>query len=320
MLTFVFISHKFSFNEITILSYNESIEKLCSILQIPFIKIKINNDISYKGLINHREYFKSISAEIKGENILFCFNVFDYWGLYFMYLLKKNNRVYFENKEIIFPFLNLWENIIFKNARRLLLDSIVFKIILGLNFSVFKIPGRSYMLGIKLKTIEKDFLKYKFENDHFENNQKEILKTFNIQNIDVLYVDDGADYYEIEETLLKNLIDFLTEINMNFYIKPHPTSILKSKILSAQNIIPKEIPAEFLSGIPKIVIFVQSCSAIMLSEYLNCISLINLVKWEQVNYKIFVLDEILGEKAKLIKFPTTIKELHENIHEHFNKI
>jgi hypothetical protein len=298
--------------ELTIISHNEQVEKFCINAKIPIIKILENKNTSIRGLHLHKKYIAKFAKQFSKCYILFGHNSHDYWGLFFIRCLSKNNNKIYYNSQLQEHLKQAFLKSIFtKQNRRLLLDTLILRLILMQKFDLLHFEEYCF-IGIDVKNITKKYdVNLTRENSNtFLFNQQQILLAYNIDVINIILVEEGEVFYKYTE----ELIDYLISLKIGepgFFLKEHPN--FKTKNINLLNNIlqiPSEIPAELVISNNTIVIGIASTT---LKNCSNSISLINLVE----------MDSILREKyvdfldSEIILFPKSIAELRsiiENFH------
>ncbi len=308
MSIITFAAKRWLWKDLTIISSNEPVEKFCNYCNINFVKINENNDKSYAGLKEYKNYITNEALKYSNGSFIFGHNSHDYWGLFFIHCLNKNNNKIYYNSQLQehlkLPFL---KSIITKQYRRLLLDVLMLRGLLNVKFDVLSF-GEYGFIGIEAKNIIGQYdknLTPESENI-FTSNQKEILCAYGVDAINIILIEEGEAYYKYTD----ELTDYLVSVNKShcgFFLKEHPNfKTNNARLLNYIEQLPAEIPAELLLNHNSLVIGIASNT---MKTFKNCISLIKLVEIESTKALMYI--DFLNSTD--ILYPTSIEELDLNI-------
>ena len=286
--TIVFALQNFKLEEITILTSHPGIKDFCKTSGIALQYWEYNTDTSLKGMFNYKKRLNEIAFSFRDKEFLFCYTLCDLWGLFLIDRLKNHNKIYFYNKDPIHPRATIFSHLYIKGYRRVLFNKLVYFIVTGKWFDVFEITKTNFFLGQTEKRFRKKFLKYytsNNENSVFLLNQQKIINAFDLPDYDILFIDDGALFYDYDLNLLNELKNLLIKTGLKVLIKHHPENPLSNTIFKEFEIFTKPLPAELFVNKGKLIMGVYSISLSYLSKYQTTISMYNLVNWRSEKYK-----------------------------------
>jgi hypothetical protein len=302
MATIVFVANYWLWNDITVITYNDAIEKFCNNIGIKLIKVQINTNLSLQGLINHKHYIIHLASKFKNQNFLFCFYGFDFWGLYFIKCLSKKNRIYFRNLDHSYETISYLQGVF--NFRMKLKDLILLKILTKLPIELFKISKDRLFIGIRKFKLDNKYTALTLsENKNILCKNKEmVFLKYSLKNVKTIFIDQGAERFKINNELIEILKIYFTKSQMSF--KKHPTFKLSNSKLEYFTALPSEMPIEFLFKDNLILIGIASTSFIETTNRMTIISIVHIIDWKDKNEK----QKYLNLLPDNVIVPKTIEE------------
>ena len=290
----------------------DSIKRFCVQIGIDHLFLESETDLSLPGLNRYKEYLKGIAKTFTGEAFCFCHYGFDITGLYLMGLLQKNNEVYFENKDhFLHPLAGGWIlNIFNRNYRRILFRRTIWTYVLRKRFKIFEIRRGNWFLGILPRTLESRFKKMPVKPEEsekliFKENQELILRKFQIDEFDILFIDDGGANIYSTDKIQSILID-LKNAGYRLAIKLHPNFEATFDHDDFYKI-PKYVPAELVCTLSKVATVGVISSALLISSTFSPVfSLAEMVRFESEVEKKAITD--LFSHYQIV-YPKTTEEL-----------
>jgi len=270
-------------SDLTVFSSNAMIISFCDEFKITNTNLNLVKPKRIKEFRNQKKILRKLSKKIRKQDILFCFYSFDLLGLYLMYLLKDNNKVYFENKDHNYPRKRLLSKT--KSNYFHYLDLLVTWIILKPSYRYFFISEKKFFMGIPPEILKKKFysLNENINNGVFDANKSVISRNCGLFKNAVIFVDEGPDVF----TIGNEIIEWLEAKygSDRLIIKPHPNYQLSNKRLLKFKQLKKNIPLELI--LHKDITMAGISSTVLLDESTHCkkISLIKLVEWKSENDK-----------------------------------
>ena len=263
------------YDEIEVISNNKSIIEFCFRNNIKHTTYQLKKPESLLEIKRQKKKISNAANKIKNNEILFCFYGFDLLGLFFMYRLKKKNRVFFLNQDFIYTRLKLYDLILRKKD---FIDFLIYFRELKLILSYFNINESKGFFGVSPERLSTDFipLNIKIKRNIFNLNKSAISRNMKIPKNSVIFIDQGSSLFNIDESV----IEFL-DSNYSFerlYLKPHPNHELSNIKLNKYQKIPDYIPLELIIN-PNMVLIGVSSRVLLKSTAVKKISLINKVQW-----------------------------------------
>lgn len=306
--------------DITLITNNLSIRSYCaarSIECIFIIKI-VPTVLSFYKLFSFKKNIKNVihKYKINNNDKFYIFdNSFILQGFYFCRLLRKQHNVfYYETIEINSRYKQI------KPLKTYLLahaDALFYKIFLGIN-TVLLEDNNNPIIGIDKRVFfKKNNINISPVKISFIDLKMEVIK-FNIwklQKFETMFVDIGSASGILVENYLQSILKTFVRSKNEIVIKEHP-SFANDKLFDDFEKYPKYIPAEYLlENITRNVISLFSTTLLCASriERLNAISLIDLVTWKDVSYKLHTKKQLQSESGGRIIFIQTIDELETYI-------
>jgi len=302
--------------EVIVITINGSVKKYTEIVNIECIYLK-NINFGIKKIYKIFEFKKQIdniisTIEIRERDSFYLLdNSFTIEGFYLAKKWSKNCTVYFNNLEETSYKKYPHQFYKIKYVESFILKYII-KFYLGLELILLNVNSNP-TYGIS----DKFLVKNKICSLHSQNSLTE-LKMESIRNnyirleqYDNLIVDQGLLSEVIRPNSIKNLFNQLISYNFNYVIKEHPT-FKNSEIFERFPKYPDYIPAELLLGnVKKNVISVFSSTLILASKFksINSISLLELIEWENEDYKLDVKNWLIKESDNKIIFVKSMDEL-----------
>jgi len=268
-----------SWENLTVFSNNASIIEFCEFTKIKYTKIVTTKPTSRKELKEYKVYLKEYAATISGNDVLFCFYGFDILGLYFMYELKRKNKVFFHNKDHDFSKIATID--LFKRKKDFI-DYLVYYYTLGISYSFYIINQKRVFFGLPPSILKKDFLSINIDidNELFETNKIHFSKLLEIPDNSVIFVDQGSISINISDKTIEWLE--ITYKNRIIFIKAHPNFPLSNSLLKKFKEIPSYIPLDLL--INSKIELVGIYSTVLLDSVDTCkvTSILDLVEWKSM--------------------------------------
>lgn len=266
-----------SIDKLEVLSSNNEIIRFCVEFDISYKNLDIHKPNNLSGFKIEKKKLKRIAKTIKNQDVLFCFYGFDLMGLYFLNQLKKNNTIYFENKDHLHSKVSL--SLILKN-KAWLIDFLIYKYYLFLPVNLFSNDGRRSFFGIDPIILSRNFksLDSKIDEEKFEKNKFKIKNKLNIETNAIIFIDQGSQSFILDEIALQWLKE--NYVDQDVHVKLHPNGMVSNEKLKQFKILPKYIPMELIPSKKNTLIGI--CSTSLIDKDIDCkkISLINLVKWK----------------------------------------
>ena len=295
----IYTLKRYHINEINIISSNLNIILFCKKSSINCYDIKQLENKSFKGLICYWKYLKNTSNNFKNDLISFHFHLFATTDLVLIRLLKKRNKIkfidldlFFKNKINIFNYFKL-----IKKLKWIIVNKFLFIFIFKTNFSIFHFGKQDYSLGFAPERLIKYNDRFiKDENEIlFGRNSKNILKSYNFLEFDILYINNYNNTFFSQK--IGNFFTSLKKKGHSIAIKPHPSFEL-SFDFSKFYIIERSFPVElFIFLRPETVIIGDYSVALNhFCENYTTISLINQID-EDENWKNEISSKFLESKV-----------------------
>lgn len=269
---------------IEVITNNPSIVNFClknniKHINYGFVKPKRFFEIKYQ-----KKFFDKMSENIKKKQILFCFYGFDVLGLYFLHQLRKNNNVFFYNKDYNFETLKSHRLILKKKE---LIDFLVYFFILKIRFDPFIKTEENIFFGISPDRLKKTFksLDFEFNERIFNYNKTHFKSKLNIPNNAIIFIDQGNSFFDIDNSVIEYLENKFDSEKV--FIKPHPNHSISNSGLLKFKEIPKYIPLELIINYEMTLVGI--CSTVLVDSHVfKKISLINQVHWNfKKTYKFY---------------------------------
>lgn len=304
--------------KVTVISSSDDVLSACGVLNLPTVRIQY---YSYGDLILKR---RSLIAEIDKikkilENDLLHFSHLQYDLFCFTLitnLIRTGFQVQFDEIEMIYPKAKLHEILSIKNLF-LLLQLILFRICYNVPIKLSKISS-SLVTQLNLSKFNNfsNFSVASYSEDFEDVKTKLIMENqIKLNPIRNVFIEQsfGLNDSIIEKKTYEIVLECLS--NFEVSIKPHPNNKLK-KPLSNITVLPGYLPVEFLfSNVTNAVISVNSLSLINASKNNNlyAISIMELLRWKDNNYKIKTKEFLINKSGNKILFPKTLFELEESL-------
>jgi len=277
--------------KIFIITKNQDIKKYCDFVKIKCLKLN-EPILSFKKLFSLTKFKLDvdlffISKRIKHSDKFYFFgNEISIEGFYLA-------KLFSEKCKVINPFLNLSSN--YKNSLNTLngikhkIGRKIFKWRLEIDL-VFKNWKTGIAYGIDKEFLKKYNIKSFDLRKNFEKIKHEVIKNnqIDLNKYDILidggmFLNDGV----IKKESLKELAEFLLS-QKDFVVKNHPFFTNPLNYFKLNDKYPAFIPIELLFGnIKKNFVSIYSLALKSASKFKNlkAISLLELVKWENEDYK-----------------------------------
>lgn len=306
----IFALENFNTKKVEIITRNESIYKFCLDVEIKCKILKINNDLSIKGLYSYKKYLAKESSKIQNKNIYFFFYAFGTYDMFFIKNLKNNNNLFFKNLDPKYHKTNYLELIRnWKTKKYIVLNWLLYILIYNIKFKFYSNDDRVF-LGHDLKKLKK----YEYEPLlKIKPNDIKIKKIIK-ENFDCVYICSGREKDNL--SILNEIQKYMNVIGISFAIKEQPQ---RKKIHIFQGNTPK-----IKSYIPSELIIYSSCKLILgdysvslnkISDKIKTISLFKLFKSSNENWDIEILDNHLTSNN--ISFPENLEVLKKEIEKVF---
>jgi len=286
--------------EITILTNNESIKKLCTHMEINY---------KYLGFSNPVLFFKDFMVEYKErenlDNLFECINPGENDILYFdgyvveyklYYLIKKwPKKGIIINTELINHKIDLYNYIKsshpygMRNYLRKIISMLIIYIVYGLRLKLYLINEKSVHFGFDEKFKERHKIIFEDIGD-YKNMVKNVTKNnlMTIKKYDTLII-SGYPHNNIDYSIYNQLIHEIPKLSSSIAIKIHPSTHHSGNIDETAkdlfpefDLIPSFIPVELiLPNIRKNIIAESSIALISASEipHLKVICILDLANW-----------------------------------------
>jgi hypothetical protein len=283
-------------SDLTVYSSHIEIISFCKNHGINNVELKWNRK---GGLANVREARKQIihsASEISNEEIIFCFNGFDVYGLTFVFCLNSSNKIYFHNKDHFHPKESIFKVLFDKYRNK---DFLIFKFILKLPLSSFAITTERKFFGIDEKILKNKFhqLPESYNPEIFNSNRAIILKDIKFEGNAVVFMDQGKKRFNVPDEIIEWIKTKFS--NNKIFLKIHPNGLLSNEKLLQFEQLPTSIPVEIILNEECIVVSI--CSTSLIDDDINCkkYSLVNKVIWkDEANHNRYL--QIVAEHKDIV--------------------
>jgi hypothetical protein len=307
--------------EVTIITINANVNKFCEKVEMKSIYFK-KQPISLRHVKNIRRYKRNIKNILKNLDVVsfeafyFIDNAIALEAFYLVRLLKDKLPIYYyktiEFNDIYnFKFTATW----FYAELNILL----YKIVLGVNL-VLKDINNKPEIGIDAVFYEQNnVMKIQEELDFYQLKEYVIRNNkIDITSYDVMFADQGVLRGIVIKNELEPIFQMFQNENIDIVIKEHPNFKQEINVFGDIPKYPDYIPSEFLfNNINKYVISVYSETLVSASKqsHLKAISLLEIVDWENEDYKNQVKQNLINKSDNKIIFVDSIDELKIRINE-----
>lgn len=303
-----YAAKRWLWKDMTIISGNHQISEFCKKASINIIELQPFSDTSLKGLKKHKQYIIDFAKQFTKCSFIFGHNSHDYWGLFLIYCISKNeNKVFYNSQLNEHPKLSLWKKLFLRKHNRLFLDSLILFLVLKQKFDILSFGEYSF-IGIDIKRILKKFPENSTpaSDEIFSLNQNQVIVEYNIADLKIILIDQGEAFYKYTDELIENLIS-LSRSYPGFYLKQHPSFKSTSEdLLKNLQQLPIEIPVELIATDHTILIGIASHA---IKNRNRSISLLYLVEMETIQierYKYFL-------NSTQIIYPQNIADLQNEL-------
>lgn len=302
----------FDVQSMVVISHNSRILNFCAKLSISTMEQPVNDDSSFAGILKHKQKVQETFAAIAGQEVVFCFNTFDVWGIYLMHILGKNNRVYFNPIEFNFRSIRFSMVKAFRQPeyRLKLMDKLVYFMALRIWYNVFEVKEGYYCLGLTKKRLKRRYAAPQDDSSkgRLQQVKQQISVAYAMEQIDVAWIDSPAFHYSYSGDLVAKILSSIS--NHKAAVKQHPTFELSSEALATLEHFPREIPVEFIDfSACKLIIGVHSNAMKPLAKDLTVCSLYHLVEWNNPAYGAELFSQHIDDPNILT--PKSITELEQ---------
>lgn len=314
--------------DIRVITHNESIIKFCNKVSIPVFDFqypKINllfNPINYLRVKKNLDQFIKTLEFSKLDQFYLFDNAFEIFGFYITQQCSKKSNVNFYLLGREFPYYNAKRKFDFPYII-IYIQLWIFRIMWGL-YLVIRNGHGNPIFGIDDTFIKRNHILWYPLNKNLIELKMEVVNNFSIPipNYHILIASDGNMVEIVNE---KTVCELYHEIGLTYsslVVKSHPRvkfDTINDPIEASLNNfeqIPEYIPVELvLKNIKKCVISVFSSIlpyAVKMSN-IKAISLLDLIEWNDEEYKIKVKSMLIQESNNKIFFPQSIQELYSMI-------
>ena len=288
--------------DITIVTSNKNIQKVASELGIPCVFKDFYRN-RWSRFIMRFSLVSFISSLDKSKDIQLCDDVYCIEG-FFLLSRWRRNGCYFNNLSYVFE--DYKKPIFFADILKLH----VLRFVWGIEFCYKNVNGRP-ALGVNHRFFDLNGIKYRQTHDY--NDLKiSVVKRLSLKVVsaDHLFVLQGDLKGIIKTKSLRHLNRVISEVD-SMVIKSHPR-FSNSFEFTGHKSIPDHLPVELcLGGIKQSVVSIFSTVLITASYHssLCSISLLDLVDWEDEEYRESVRGWLVNESRSRIIFPKTLSDL-----------
>lgn len=300
--------------KVIIITSSNNLIKAAKLLKINTIKINKFTPKNYllkPGIINSE--IQKLVDLVKNSQFHFSHRQYDaFCFVLIKKLISKKQSVFFHPIEYIYydtPGFLYKIKLLRKTLRFLLLKYALF-----FYWAVrcdLKYKGNNILLSLNNNSLlHKNIIEYKYEKE-FEQVKLDLVLKYQIKNTSYNNLFISQNLYSlpiIKYDSIKKLYLLLKDLEIN--IKEHPNE--KLKVENYQKIdYPAYIPVELLFGnVKNAVVSVYSLALVSASYFKNLksISLLNLIEWNDLNFKNEMKIFLQQESKNKIYFPETIQE------------
>jgi len=205
MATVTFVLKRYSLKDIFILSPNDAIVEFCKRMEMHHMALNTNRDKTLKGLKAYAKYIRQIAKTYRNVEFLFCFYGFDYWGLYFIKKLSKENFISFYNLDNSFKKIKLlwYKPIRFQDLK----DKTALFLATGICYERFEISSDRMFLGLSPSRLESMY-SLNDENEEpllYRDNRKFIFDKYTLNLAKAIFIDQGNTRYETFNDIIEVL-------------------------------------------------------------------------------------------------------------------
>lgn len=305
--------------KIAIITPSGNIDKACSYLQIPSIKIQSKDTIQLlKQVKKTKQDLGSIIQQTDDGIVCFTHTQFDvFCFLLVNELSRKKKKVFFYDFEYEYPI----SKSIPVSVRHI--KFIIHRTLLNLLYQadiIVKSMEKIFVLSIDKTFFQKrpNIIKIDIRTDYYSLIDEAIRFTsIDYPEIDFLYLhEDFIKLHFVEENSFYTLMTYINNIGIT--IKNHPNAPPDERFNQHQKIVPSFLPAELLFGKVNVgVLAVNSAALISASKFpdLKVISLMHLLDFRDKEYTKIMEDDLIYRSNNKILFPSSYEELTKLLNE-----
>jgi len=284
---------------IIVITINESIKEFCKLNKIEYIYFKQNN-LTLKNPISFLKFQQQIKTLYKGlklqtiDTLILLDNSFAVNGFYLAKLWCKKHKVEYSGLVEIFDGYDKIR--INKGTLHILIIYFILKTFFRLELELIE-NNKSPVLGVGKQFFQNNRIIIKKIDISFESLKLEVLKNFKFtcEQIDTLLIDVGEHHGIVDDSSVAAVYKYLTQYEEKISFKNHPNfkrDITKYGFKTLNKIYPSEFYFKYVSNA---VLSFFSTSLILASKFerIKSISLLELVNWENNEYKIKIKDLII---------------------------
>lgn len=308
---FMALSLKDSGKNITVISPNSSVIETCKLMKVPFLSINLFsvNDLII-NFFKIKKNINNIQSSLEKTKLYFSHTQYDVFCFLFVKSYLQRGEVVFFNFELEYEAV---KKIVLKlSYLKIFIKRQLINLLYRINI-IIKRNGDFYILSINDAFIKKNNIEVVNNKSDFFNIISNVVlnNQIKINNSDILFLYDDYQYVITEDSLERL---YLHLNNYKISIKRHPLCKDVNPILSAKYQFPSYIPVEFLIGnINRTVLSICSAALIPATKFSNLkiVSLLNLVDWNQEDYKNTIREYLIKSSNNMIFFPSEFSELEK---------